>query len=93
MTEDDLKSRISILEQRLKSSEQRFLELRELDATALKLQAAEYERRLGTLNGEHARIAAAQSTYVSYSVLAAVVAIIIAIITLLYPVHLWPASH
>lgn len=46
---------------------------------ALRLQAREYERRLDALNHEHARIAAAQTTYVSYSVLAAVVSLIVAI--------------
>ena len=39
--------------------------LRESDREALKLQAAEYERRLDNLNHEHARIAATQITYVS----------------------------
>lgn len=47
--------------------------------TALSLQAKEYERRLDLLNGEHNRIAKAQSTYVSYSVLATVLSIGIAI--------------
>jgi hypothetical protein len=40
-------------------------ELRAADHAALALQAAEYERRLIALNGEHARIAKSQETYVS----------------------------
>ena len=58
--------------------------IHERDQEALRLQAIEYERRLDALNHEHARIAKAQSTYVSYSVLATVVSIIIAIIALYY---------
>ena len=54
------------------------------DQEALRLQAIEYERRLDALNHEHARIAKAQSTYVSYSVLATVVSIITAIVALYY---------
>lgn len=53
--------------------------IHEKDMQALELQAKEYERRLDALNHEHARIAAAQSTYVSYSVLAAVISMIIAV--------------
>jgi hypothetical protein len=67
------------LEIKLAAAERRFDESRETDAKALKLQAAEYERRLQALNNEHGRIAAAQSTYVSYSVLAAVISILVAI--------------
>jgi hypothetical protein len=52
--------------------------LHQKDLEALKLQAQEYERRLDALNHEHARIALAQSTYVSYSVLAAVISFVIA---------------
>lgn len=47
--------------------------------TALSLQAREYERRLDILNNEHARIAKAQSTYVSYSVLTTVISIAVAV--------------
>ena len=39
--------------------------LRLAEAGALKIQAIEYERRLDALNGEQARIAKSQSTYVS----------------------------
>ncbi len=49
------------------------------DLEALRLQASEYERRLEGLNNEHERIAKAQSTYVSYSVLATMVSIGVAI--------------
>ncbi len=49
------------------------------DLDALRLQAAEYERRLAALNGEHDRIAKAQQTYVSYSVLVTIISIGIAV--------------
>ena len=49
------------------------------DLDALRLQAAEYERRLDALNNEHERIAKAQSTYVSYSVLVTMISIGVAI--------------
>lgn len=39
--------------------------LRKSDREALRLQAAEYERRLESLNGEQSRIAATQAAYVS----------------------------
>jgi|HubBroStandDraft_4_1064222.scaffolds.fasta_scaffold15649_5 hypothetical protein len=42
-----------------------FTALREADREALRLQAAEYERRLDSLNGEQSRIAATQAAYVS----------------------------
>ena len=54
------------------------------DQGALHLQAIEYERRLDALNHEHARIAKAQATYVSYSVLATVISICVAIAAVYY---------
>jgi len=54
------------------------------DLDALHLQAAEYERRLDNLNNEHERIAAAQRTYVSYSVLLTLVSIGVAIAAIFY---------
>lgn len=53
---------------------------------ALSLQAKEYERRLEALNNEHERIAKAQSTYVSYSVLTTVISIGIAIAAIYFRV-------
>ena len=61
--------------------------LHERDVEALRLQANEYERRLDALNHEHARIAAAQSTYVSYSVLAAVLSIFLAVAAIYFRMH------
>ena len=46
---------------------------------ALSLQAKEYERRLDQLNGEYDRIQKNQATYVSYSVLATVISIGVAL--------------
>lgn len=51
---------------------------------ALSLQATEYERRLDSLNNEYGRIAKAQSTYVSYSVLVTIISMAIAVATLYY---------
>ena len=62
----------------IKTLKEHFEKLHEKDKEALRLQAAEYERRLEALNHEHARIAKAQSTYVSYSVLGTVISILIA---------------
>ena len=61
-----------------------FETIHEKDQLALKIQASEYERRLEALNHEHARIAKAQATYVSYSVLATVISIAIAIASIYY---------
>ncbi len=61
-----------------------FEKIHEKDKEALQLQAAEYERRLENLNNEHDRIAKAQSTYVSYSVLVTVVSILIAVAAIYY---------
>ena len=58
--------------------------IHERDQNALRLQAVEYERRLDALNNEHARIAKAQATYVSYSVLATVISICIAVAAIYY---------
>ena len=77
-------STIRELELKLSAMERRFEELRLLDARALNLQAVEYERRLEQLNNEHGRIAAAQSTYVSYSVLAAIISIVVAIAAIFF---------
>lgn len=55
----------------------------EQDLDALKLQAHEYERRLNALNHEYKRIADAQATYVSYSVLGTVISLCIAVGTML----------
>lgn len=62
----------------IKTLKEHFEEMHKRDREALQLQAEEYERRLSDLNHEHARIAAAQQTYVSYSVLATVISLIIA---------------
>ena len=43
-------------------------EMRKSEANALVIQAKEYERRLEALNGEQARIAKSQATYVSREV-------------------------
>ena len=61
-----------------------FEKIHEKDEEALKIQAIEYERRLDALNHEHARIAKAQATYVSYSVLVTVISICIAIASIYY---------
>ena len=61
--------------------------LLELDKEALRLQALEYERRLDVLNHAHAEILAAQKTYVSYSVLATIVSLVIAIAAIYFRGH------
>lgn len=51
---------------------------------ALDLQAREYERRLDILNGEHERMDRKSRTFVSYSVLAAVISMVTAIAAILW---------
>lgn len=51
----------------------------ELNGEALRLQAAKYEEQLRSLRADHDRIEKEQAAYVSYSVLGAVVSLIIAI--------------
>jgi len=52
------------------------------DLYALELQAREYERRLDTLNSEYLEFQKAQRTYVSYYVLAGIISISLAVVTI-----------
>ncbi len=71
----------------IKTLKEHWEKIHQKDMDALRLQAIEYERRLDILNHEHERVAQAQSTYVSYSVLVTVVSIVIAIAAVIYGRH------